>query len=373
MRQETPRQFEATPGEPVRWHPFAEIFPWLEGAAFDELVEDIRKNGVIEPIVFLDGAILDGRNRYMAARHLGIEYPRVEYEGDDPLAFVITKNLARRHLSESQRAMVAAKIAKLPRGGDRKSDAFDQTANLRTDRVAETLNVSPRSVETARQVQRDAVPELAAAVETGQVSVSAASEVSRLPKEEQAEIVAQGPEAVVQAAKHVRGTFGTGDNEWFTPGKYIELAREALKEIDLDPASHPLAQETVKAKQFFTKDDDGLSKEWHGRIWLNPPYAYPIMPQFIDKLLEELEAGRTKAAILLTHNYSDTEWFQKAAAKAAMLCFPRGRIRFVHGDRGEVASPTQGQTFFYFGSSAQHFGNAFAELGFVATVRRAFA
>ena len=66
-------------------------------------VAGIRKNGVIEPIVFLDGSILNGRNRYMAARKLGIEYPRVEYEGTDPLGFVIAKNLARRHLTESQR------------------------------------------------------------------------------------------------------------------------------------------------------------------------------------------------------------------------------------------------------------------------------
>ncbi|MFC5391217.1 hypothetical protein [Bosea vestrisii] len=89
------------------------------------LFED-RKNGVIEPIVFLGGAVLDGRNRYMAARELGIEYPRCDYIGDDPLGFVISRNLARRHLSESQRAAVAAEIANLGHGGDRS----DQGANL---------------------------------------------------------------------------------------------------------------------------------------------------------------------------------------------------------------------------------------------------
>jgi len=228
--------------------------------------------------------------------------------------------------------------------------------------AAAVLNVGERSVERAKAIQRDGVPELVEAVEHGDVAVRPASEIARLPKEEQ-------PDAI---KAHVRGTFGTGDNEWFTPGKYIELARDALKEIDLDPASHPLAQETVKAKQFFTKDDDGLSKEWHGRVWLNPPYAQPAIAQFIDKLIEERAAGRVKAAILLTHNYSDTDWFQRAAASADMICFPRGRIRFIAPD-GSQASPTQGQTFFYFGSSAQHFGNAFAEIGFVATVRRAFA
>ena len=66
-------QHQRVPAHGARWHPYADIFPWIEGPAFDDLVEDIRRNGVLEPIVFLDGAILDGRNRYMAARQLGVE------------------------------------------------------------------------------------------------------------------------------------------------------------------------------------------------------------------------------------------------------------------------------------------------------------
>ncbi|MGO9046175.1 MAG: hypothetical protein ACLQFW_04700 [Xanthobacteraceae bacterium] len=69
----------------------------------------------------------------------------------------------------------------------------------------------------------------------------------------------------------VRGTGGTGENEWHTPAKYLAAAREVLGEIDLDPATSKAAQEVVKAKKFFTKDDDGLKQEWHGRIWLLRP------------------------------------------------------------------------------------------------------
>jgi DNA N-6-adenine-methyltransferase (Dam) len=75
--------------------------------------------------------------------------------------------------------------------------------------------------------------------------------------------------------KHTRGTLGTGNNEWFTPPQYIEAARRMLGEIDLDPASHSIAQQAVKAARFYTLQDDGLAREWHGRIWLNPPYAQP--------------------------------------------------------------------------------------------------
>lgn len=196
---------ERAPAVGVTWHPYAELFPWIEGPAFEELKADIAKNGVLEPIVFLDGAILDGRNRYMAARDLGIEYPRVEYVGDDPLGFVISLNLKRRHLSESQRGMVAAKLAKLPHGGDRKSE---QPANLPLGptqaQAAELLNVSERTLRTAKVVQEEGAPELVAAVETGKVSVSAAADIASKPKEEQVEIVARGEKEILEAAKAIR-------------------------------------------------------------------------------------------------------------------------------------------------------------------------
>lgn len=346
------------PEQPVRWHEYADIFPWIEGQAFDDLVEDIRKNGVLEPIVFHEGAVLDGRNRYMAARQLGIEYPYVEYEGDDPLGYVISHNLKRRHLTESQRAMVGGRLAKLPRGGDRKSEAYDQTAHVRTDRAAQMLNVSPRSIESARAIERTGTPELVEAVERGEIRVRPAAEIAKLPKDDQ-------PEAV---QKHVRGTFGTGENEWYTPDEHLDLARKVLGGFDLDPASSHVANQRVKADQFFSQDTNGLEKDWCGRIWLNPPYAQPAISHFADKMIAEWDAGRVEAAIVLTHNYTDTAWFQKLAHAANAICFTRGRVRFV-SPQGDLASPTQGQAFFYLGHDVDGFAETFGEIGFVVEVR----
>lgn len=181
---------EHTPPVGVRWHPHAEIFPWIEGAALEELKKDIAQNGVLEPIVFLDGAILDGRNRYVCARELGIEYPRVEYTGDDPLGFVISHNLKRRHLSESQRAMVAAKLAKMPRGNFSKSENLPVSTMSQGD-AAEALNVSDRSIRTAKQVQEQGAPELVSAVETGKVSVAAAAVIAKQDVDTQKRILAE--------------------------------------------------------------------------------------------------------------------------------------------------------------------------------------
>ena len=171
------------------------------------------------------------------------------------------------------------------------------------------------------------------------------------------------------ADKHVRGTFGTGENEWYTPDDCIALATKVLGDIDLDPASCEIANCIVKASSFYSLEDDGLTQEWFGNVWLNPPYAQPAISHFADKMVLEVESGRVNAAIMLTHNYTDTAWFQKLARAASAICFTRGRVRFVSPE-GDLAAPTQGQAFFYFGDDVPKFTDAFQEKGFVVEVSR---
>jgi phage N-6-adenine-methyltransferase len=161
-----------------------------------------------------------------------------------------------------------------------------------------------------------------------------------------------------------RGTFGTGENEWFTPEFYIALAREVLGEIDLDPATHAQAQRVIKATEFYTKKTDGLKHDWHGRVWLNPPYAQPLIELFVSRMVSEYISGHVTAGIMLTHNYTDTTWFHQAVSAATAVCFTRGRVRF-HKPDGTLAQPTQGQAFFYFGPSMQTFISVFSEVGFI--------
>ena len=163
---------------------------------------------------------------------------------------------------------------------------------------------------------------------------------------------------------HVRGTFGTGENEWYTPPEYLAAARDVLGGIDLDPASSDTAQAHVRADRFFTKDINGLEQVWGGTVWLNPPYAQPHIADFVSKMVREYRDGRVEAAIMLTHNYTDTAWFHEAMTEASAVCFTRGRVKFYDAS-GTIAAPTQGQAFFYFGCDASRFAARFRDVGFV--------
>jgi N6-adenosine-specific RNA methylase IME4 len=182
------------------FHPLAEIFPLIEGDEFAGLVDDIRANGLREPVVLHDGQVLDGRNRLRACEVAGVACRFEDYTGDDPVGYVISLNLCRRHLGESQRAMVAAKLANL-RDGQR----ADLVEGLPIGRASELLSVGDRSVARAREVQGRGAPELIRAVEAGKVSVSAAADVATQPIETQREIVARGEREILEAAKQIRG------------------------------------------------------------------------------------------------------------------------------------------------------------------------
>jgi phage N-6-adenine-methyltransferase len=176
-------------------------------------------------------------------------------------------------------------------------------------------------------------------------------------------------EAVAAGKKKNHRAKGTGESEWFTPAEYISAARDVMGNIDLDPATHPAAQEAIRAQQFYTREDDALSKPWQGRVWLNPPYAQPTIGYFVTKLVEDFASGRVSQAIMLTHNYTETQWFHRAAATASMICFTLSRIRFV-GVAGARCKPTQGQAFFYFGNNVTKFAEVFSAFGMILRVSR---
>jgi ParB-like chromosome segregation protein Spo0J len=155
-------------------------------------VADIREHGLHEPIVVFEDKVLDGRNRLRACEAAGVEPIFTVCQGDDPVAYVISLNLRRRHLNESQRALVAAKLATLQHGV-RQSGKF--AAVPTQEEAAALLNISERSVRSAREVTDHGVPELVQAVERGRVSVSAAADLAAQ---------ARGEREILRAAQEIR-------------------------------------------------------------------------------------------------------------------------------------------------------------------------
>lgn len=225
---------------------------------------------------------------------------------------------------------------------------------------------NPETYRQAKTVVTHGAPELIEAMDKGEIAISTAAQLATADPETQRYAAENPKEAPVIAHNH--RAQGTGENEWYTPVEYLDAARSVLGEIDLDPASSPVANKTVGAARIYTIDDTGLTKEWSGRIWLNPPYSQPAIAQFSEKLAQEWESGRVQAAIALTHNYTDTGWFHRLASTCQAICFTRGRIGFVNQE-GKKAAPTQGQAFFYFGSDVNGFFDRFRSIGFVVEVR----
>jgi len=204
----------------IPFHPRADIFPLIEGQDFDDLVADVRTHGLREPFVLLEGAIIDGRNRYRACVAAGLisdsldtltpqmlKYFRLYATPGTPtppheelVAFVLSKNLHRRQLDESQRAMVAANLANM-RQGERTDVESANLQKVAQDQAAKRLNVSPRTVADAVKVKRDAAPELRKAVEQGHIAVSVAAKAVSFPSQDQRDIAEKAMAGHANAAR----------------------------------------------------------------------------------------------------------------------------------------------------------------------------
>ena len=219
------------------FHEIANLFPLLaeESIEFRGMVESVKKVGLLEAITLLDDKILDGRNRERASEKAGLESKYEQYIGNDPFGFVAAKNLHRRHLTTAQLAFIAAELVTIQHGGDRKSY---QASNSRLDRktnakAAKDLGIGETSVQTARRIKKDGIPEVVAAAKAGKVTLNAADDVSKLSKEEQ-------PKALESAIAKKRKSKGSGPKANHQP-----LARKTnhqpprnmrpLKELGLTP------------------------------------------------------------------------------------------------------------------------------------------
>ena len=124
----------------------------------------------------------------------------------------------------------------------------------------------------------------------------------------------------------------------------------------------------VAAHTCYTAEDDGLTKPWAGRVWMNPPYSSELIGKFVTKLCDHIVAGDVTAAAVLVNNATETAWFQRLLQHAHHICFPDRRIRFLNEQHEPVGAPLQGQAILGLGARADHFNWAFGHNRFGTVV-----
>ncbi|MGC2239141.1 MAG: helix-turn-helix domain-containing protein [Pyrinomonadaceae bacterium] len=176
----------------MKIHPIADLFPLMDDARFTSFKENVRQNGQMEDITVFEGVLLDGRHRLRACLELGLVPGRCEWDGTGGTiqSFIVSKNLERNHLSDDERAIVAAKVANLPQGVSKAN-----TPNggfVSQSEAARLFNVSTRSLQRAVKVVKDGVPLLQEKLAANEFSLSEAASIAALPKGKQMRRIRKG-------------------------------------------------------------------------------------------------------------------------------------------------------------------------------------
>lgn len=176
-------------------------------------------------------------------------------------------------------------------------------------------------------------------------------------------------------------------DQWMTPPDIIELAREMMQGIDLDPASHPIAQQYIKAKEFCALEigKNGLIEEWSGNVWCNPPYSRENIGAFVGKLLIAQYEHSFKQCLFLVNSATDAQWYHHLLNNCSAFCLWKGRIKFWKIENGEALEKWEGErskelsrgkagnsprylnTLFYFGDNVNRFRYYFGDKGFIVS------
>lgn len=166
-------------------HPLCTLFPRITGAEFEALKADIAANGLRQPIVIHDGMILDGGNRYRACVEVGVEPETVEFSEGNIVAYVLSANLHRRHLTQGQHAAIVASAQNWEtahrRGGDRKADQSPVADFDSVEKRAAAAGVNRKTQMLADKVAKVS-PELATKVAHGEVTLPEAARQIAPPK-----------------------------------------------------------------------------------------------------------------------------------------------------------------------------------------------
>lgn len=372
---------------------FQSIIPPLTFEEKKMLEESILNEGCRDAIVLWGDTIIDGHNRYEICTKHGIRFETVnrEFESrNEVIEWIIKNQFGRRNLPLHERARLALRLK--PVIAEKAKSNKQEAANKMNlivgnnvsaeicknvlpidarEEVAKAAGVSHDTIAKVEKIEEAAPAPVVQASRKGDISVNAAYQVTKMMQEEQEEIASRiqsgenAKSVVLEVQKRPHVANNSGNNEWYTPSEYIEAARNAMGSIDTDPASNDIANKVVKAEKYYTIETDGLAHDWHGNVWMNPPYSSDLITKFIEKLKEQ--RVNYEQAIILVNNATETQWFYEIVKIASAVCFPKSRVKFYMPD-GKTGAPLQGQAVLYVGDNTEKFISAFGGIGWTAKI-----
>jgi phage N-6-adenine-methyltransferase len=373
------------------------------------LEQQLISDGCLDPLRVWqeENILLDGHNRFDLCTLHNIPF-NVEYlslkNRDAAMLWIVCNQLSRRNSTEEQKSYLRGKRYELEKrqehcgenqytknGGDQ-NDPHQKTA----EKIAQEFNVSAPTIKRDEQFAKgvDAIarvaPEVKQEILSGksdftkqevrsmstvmkqaehdvrsQTILTTEDEIQKRIDAESQRRAKEQFDAILAQKKKPHVSNNSGENEWYTPQEFIEAAREVLGEIDLDPASSEIANQTVKAKRFFSIDDNGLSQEWSGKVWMNPPYESGLIMDFCLTFAKFYGSFKITEGIVLVNNATETAWFKELVSVSKAVVFPSRRIRFLSPD-GKIGAPLQGQAILYAGPNKQKFLSIFKPFGWGA-------
>ena len=342
-----------------KYHPAADAFPMMGEKAHDEFTADIGKNGLRDKILLDDDMILDGRNRHRALLKLGKCTPECFETFEDycartgtkfdPIAFVVSKNIHRRHLTTRERAFAAARLADLKQG-QRKSANLQLSDTPTQKEAAEMLNVSPRSVASVKKVLNDGADETIEALEKGSVAVDVAESFAQLSKEEQAAIIQQSadPKAVnkvvadLRAEKTAKKKLARAEKERALAGKAMALPDGKFQVIltddewQFEPYSRETGMDRAADNHYPTSGIEALEQRDVASLAADDCVLFmwataPMLPQAISLMGKR---GFTYKSHVM--------WF-KEGRKGTGYWFRNCHEILLVGTRGKIPAPAMGE------------------------------
>lgn len=298
---------------------FKNLIPGLSPQECRGLEESLQSEGCRDPIVTWKGIIVDGHNRYQICTSLKIPFTTIERQFQDETEvkiWIIKNQFSRRNLlpytratlAESLKGMIAEKAKENLKTAKRGVRGGSPWAN------------SPEAIQTRE--------DLAKIAGVGSNTISRVEFINQRAGEEIKQKLANGEISINSAYKEMKnpGLFTSETDEWYTPKEIIESVLKVFGgQIDVDPCSNSSTDPNIPAEVHFTKDENGLTKPWFGRIYMNPPYGRDIK-DWVLKLIEEYQKGNVEEAIALVPARIDTEWF--AAFDPHPWCGVKGRLKF---------------------------------------------